>query len=426
MKNLSVFGLINISQIKRILSDNQFGFRPKLSTCLALLQLIDELTRSVDEGNVTVGVFIDLAKAFDTVDHCILLKKLHFYGIRGVPHKWFSSYLENRKQFVTINNTNSNFSNITCGVPQGSILGPILFIIYVNDLNNVSNKLRNIMFADDTNLFMTEKNIEKVETQMNFELKLLIEWFQVNLLSLNISKTNYIIFDKKRNINANILCGDTALVRLNETKFLGVILSSDLSWNKHVNIVANKISKSIGIIAEVRHLLPTSLTCMLYRTLVEPYINYCNLVWASQHKRENLEKNLKIQKRFCRIITFSTFHAHSQPLFKQLALMTVYDIFKYQLAMFMYKCVNNLLPQHSSFNCVVNDTLHDYSTRSSTNLHIVHCRTKCRWTTVQIQGPKLWNSLPKSLKEIPSPTRFKIKLKKFIWSLFDWKLLKCW
>ena len=140
---------------------------------------------------------------------------------------------------------------------------------------------------------------------------------------------------------------------------------------------------------------------------------------ASQHKRENLEKILKIQKRFCRIITFSTFQAHSQPLFKQLALMTVYDIFKYQLAMFMYKCVNNLLPQHSSFNFVVNDTLHDYSTRSSTNLHIVYCRTKCRWTTVQIQGPKLWNSLPKSLKEIPSPIRFKIKLKKFIWSLFD-------
>ena len=158
---------------------------------------------------------------------------------------------------------------------------------------------------------------------------------------------------------------------------------------------------------------------LLYRTLVEPYINYCNLVWASQHKRENLEKKLKIQKRFCRIITFSTFHAHSQPLFKQLALMTVHDIFKYQLAMFMYKCVNSLLPQHSSFNFIVNDTLHDYSTRSSTNLHIVYCRTKCCWTTVQIQGPKLWNSLPKSLKEIPSPIKFKIKLKKFILSLYD-------
>jgi ribonuclease P/MRP protein subunit RPP40 len=313
------------------------------------LQLINELTRSVDEGNVTVGVFIDLAKGFDTVDHGILLKKFHFYGIRGVPHQWFSSYLENRKQFVTINNTNSSLSNVTCGVPQGFILGPILFIIYVNGLNNVSNKLRNIMFADDTNLLMTEKNIEKVETQINFELKLLIEWFQVNLLSLNISKTNYIIFGKKRNINANILCGDTALVRLNETKFLGVILSSDLSWNKHVNIVANKISKNIGIIAKVRHLLPTYLTCMLYKTLVEPYINYCNLVWARQHKRENLEEILKIQERFCRIITFSTFHAYPQPLFKQLALMTVYDIFKYQFAMFMYKCVNSLLPQNRSF-----------------------------------------------------------------------------
>ena len=220
-------------------------------------------------------------------------------------------------------------------------------------MNNVSNNCGTLCLQMIRISLWLKKIFKKVETQINFELKLLIEWFQVNLSSLNISKTNYIIFRKRRNINANILCCDTALVRLNETKFLGVILSSDLSWNKHVNIVANKISKSIGIIAKVRHLLPTSLTCMLYRTLVEPYINYCNLVWASQHKRENLEKKLKIQKRFCRIITFSTFHAHSQPLFKQLALMTVYDIFKYQYDMFMYKCVNSLLPHNKSFNFVV-------------------------------------------------------------------------
>ena len=116
LKNFFMLDLINISQIKRIFHDNQFGFHPKLSTCLTLLQLIDELTRSVNEGNVMVGVFTDLAEAFDTVDHGILLKKLHFYGIRGVPHQWFSNYLENRKQFITIN-TNSSFSNITCGVP---------------------------------------------------------------------------------------------------------------------------------------------------------------------------------------------------------------------------------------------------------------------------------------------------------------------
>ena len=214
---------------------------------------------------------------------------------------------------------------------------------------------------------------------------------KVNLLSLKISKTNYIIFGKRRNINANILCGDTALVRLNETKFLGVIILSDLSWNKHVNIIANKISNSIGIIAKVRFLLPTSLTCMVHRTLDHGWTVHQLLQSSLGQPAQKRKPGIffLIQKRFCRIITFSTFLAHSQPLFKQLALMTVYDILKYQLAILMYKCANSLLPQHSSFKFVVNDTLHDYSIRSSTNLHIVHCRTKCRWTTVQIQGPKL-------------------------------------
>ena len=211
--------------------------------------------------------------------------------------------------------------------------------------------------------------------------------------------------------------GNTTLVQLSDTKFLGVILSSDLSWSKHINIVVIKISKNIGIIAKVRHLLPTSHTCMLYKTLVEPYINYCNLVWASQHKRGNLEKILKVQKKFCRIIKFSAFQAHSKPLFRQLGLLlSVYDIFRFQLAMFMYRCINNILPFNKSFNFVANDALYQHETRNRSNLHVVYCRTKCRWLTVQIQGPKIWNLLPRYLRDIPSFIPFKIQIKKYILS----------
>ena len=206
---------------------------------------------------------------------------------------------------------------------------------------------------------------------------------------------------------------------MSDTKFLGVILLSDLSRSKHINIVVNKISKNIGIITKVRHLLPTSHTCMLYKTLVEPYISYCNLVWASQHKRGNLEKILKVQKKFCRIITFSAFQAHSKPLFRQLGLLSIYDIFRFQLAMFMYRCKNNLLPSNKSFNFVTSDALYGYDTRNRSNLHVVYCRTKCRWLTVQILGPKIWNSLPGHLRDIPSFIPFKIKINKihFVHSL---------
>ena len=210
--------------------------------------------------------------------------------------------------------------------------------------------------------------------------------------------------------------GNTTLVHLSDTKFLGVILSSDHSWSKHINIFVNKISENIGIIAKVRHLLPTSHTCMLYKTLVEPYINYCNLVWASQHKWGNLEKILKVQKKFCRIITFSAFQAHSKPLFRQLGLSSVYDIFRFQLAMFMYRCINNILPFNKSFNFVANDASYRHETRNRSNLHIVYCRTTCRWLTVQIQGPKIWNSLPRYLRDIPSFIPFKIQIKKYILS----------
>ena len=139
------------------LHQNQFGFRSKLSTCMALLELIDKLSRSIDNRQLTLGVFVDLAKAFDIVNHQVLLAKIEHYGIRGTALNWFRSYLTNRKQFVLINNFNSELKNINCGVPQGSILGPILFLLYINDLNYVSKVLHTIMLADDTNLFFCRK-----------------------------------------------------------------------------------------------------------------------------------------------------------------------------------------------------------------------------------------------------------------------------
>ena len=152
-----------------------------------LLSLTEKISRSMDNKNFTVGVFIDLAKAFDTVNRKILLEKLKHYALWGTTNDWFKSYLENRKQFVVINKTSSNCSTIACGVPQGSILGPLLFILYINDLNTVLDVLRTIMFADDTNLFLTGKNLDEIKIQLNEKLKTISLWFQTNLLSLNVS-----------------------------------------------------------------------------------------------------------------------------------------------------------------------------------------------------------------------------------------------
>ena len=155
---------------------------------MALVDLIDKISSSIEKNEYTIGIFIDLAKAFDTVNHDILLKKLYHYGVRGIPYEWFKSYLNNRKQYVYLNNIQSNKLPITCGVPQGSILGPLLFLLYINDLSTVTNLLTFIMFADDTNIFISGKNLDHIASVVNIELKTINTWFSVNLLSLNIKK----------------------------------------------------------------------------------------------------------------------------------------------------------------------------------------------------------------------------------------------
>ena len=199
MEKVMYTRLINYLNKHSILHQNQYGFRQNCSTNLALMKLVDDLTKAIDDKQFTVGIFVDLAEVFDTVDHQILLNKLEFYGIRGIAHNWFSSYLRNRKQYVSINKIMSNQVMVKCSVPQGSILGPILFLLYVIDLNYASDKLRN-MFADVTNLFMAGKCALFLEKAINEELGIIASWFQANLLSLNIKKTSYIIFGniKKR------------------------------------------------------------------------------------------------------------------------------------------------------------------------------------------------------------------------------------
>lgn len=410
--------LQNYLDKNNILHHNQFGFRPNLSTSLALLQLTDEISKASDDGKITIGIFVDLAKAFDTVDHKILLKKLNHYGIRGTALNWFESYLLNRVQYVMVNRAKSRSANVICGVPQGSILGPILFLLYINDLNIVSNIVRMIMFADDTNLFLTGKSVKEIEESLNRELGLLAEWFQANLLSVNVSKTGYIIFSNKINdgIKINLHMNNLEITRQYETKFLGLILNYNLKWNKHVEIIVNKISKNIGIISKVRHLLPLGLTRTLYLTLVEPYISYCNLVWSRPEKTVLLETIHKIQKKYCRLITFSDYRAHSKPLFIQLKLLTVYQMCKVQLCLYVYKSIKGLFPPGIAIQFQQNASIHNYNTRQKLHLHIEGCRTTSRLNTIRFLAPRVWDSLPEGIKHISHVASFRRMLRTYVLS----------
>ena len=220
-----------------ILHNNQFGFRSQHSTTQALLLLTDKIQRSIDKGMYCSGIFLDLCKAFDTVNHKILLTKLEYYGIRGVSNDWFSSYLSNRRQFVSLSGINSDYQTITCGVPQGSVLGPLLFLLYINDMPKCSNILEFHLFADDTNLFLNNPNILNLETDLNIELEKVSQWLYANKLSLNIDKTNFVVFHSpQRRImhNMNLRISNTSIKSDTRVKYLGLILDSNLNWKAYI------------------------------------------------------------------------------------------------------------------------------------------------------------------------------------------------
>ena len=245
----------------------QFGFREGHSTNHAHIQLINNICDSFNQNKYTLGVFIDLSKAFDTVDHNILLKKLSLYGINL---QWFSSYLSNRKQFIQAGAIKTSYEDITCGVPQGSILGPLLFIIYVNDLCNVSKILEPTMFADDTNLFFCHKNIKDLFQAVNLELGKVFLWFNTNNLSLNKDKTKYNFSHKARekdNIPLKLpalFINGKEIERVTSIKFLGVLFDEHFSWKDHITVTENKISKNLGLLYRAKRVVDSDALKRLY------------------------------------------------------------------------------------------------------------------------------------------------------------------
>ena len=322
---------------------------------MALIILIDKIIAAIDKGEIVLGTFIDLKKAFDTVNHEILLGKLYKYGIRGIAHQWLKDYLNERCQYVSYNYSESDRMKVACGVPQGSILGPLLFLLYINDMSNVSNLLLPIIFADDTNIFLSGKSSDEIIGVMNVELCKIVEWLNANKLSLNVDKTHYLIFRSKNiriNTNGRVIINGTEIEQQDHTKFLGVTLDSKLTWQKHICKVKGKIAKGIGIINKAKKYLKISSLKVLYYSLVYPHLTYCNEVWGNAADT-HISSLFILQKKIVRIMKCAHYRAPSDAVFQQVKVLKLRQIFLQNVLMFMFRFMKESLPAiFDDFFCV--------------------------------------------------------------------------
>ena len=410
---------IDFIDANEILNDKQFGFRPKHSTSMAISQLVDKINTAVEKNETTLGIFLDLSKAFDTIDHKILLHKLEYYGFRGIVLEWFKSYLNNRKQFVYYNNCKSDMESIKCGVPQGSILGPLLFILYVNDITNTSSILDFILFADDTTILYSNKDIKNNINTVNEELNEVSNWFKANKLSVNATKTNYMILGTSHMTSAkmqndlSITLNDTALEKVKTTKFLGVLIDECLTWKNHIDCISKTISRNIGVMNKLKYSIPTRILHTIYCSLVLPYINYAILIWGNTCKTY-LDKILKLQKWAIRMISGSHYRSHAAPLFAKNNILTVTDTYTLELGIFMFKYHINDLPVAFKNYFKKRSDIHSYQTRHVNDLNISFNKKAFTDNAIRTSGPFLWNSLPHKLKESKSVKQFRNQLKQNI------------
>ena len=384
-----------------VLYAKQFGFRKGVSTEVALISAVDKITRALDSKKHVVSLFLDFRKAFDTVNIPILLSKLAHYGIRGVALEWFRSFLTGRMQRVKFNGIFSDLKDVSCGVPQGSTLGPLLFLVYLNDLPCVlDDAIDTYLFADDTTLFMIGDDLNLMTGNFNTQMTQLVLWLNTNKLSLNLQKTHCMLFTlspRIRSLPLNIFINQTPIERVHSTKFLGVHIDEQLKWKQHSEYIANKMAKSIGILNKVKRYLNSKTLLMLYYSLIYPYLNYCHLLWGKA-PAVHTNKLFVLQKRAVRIISNSQYLAHSIPLYKELNIVPFDELYRFQCSIFVYKCIKELFPTHvleliNPFPSLASQDYQPVLTRSASSLVTTpFCRTAIRQTFVYYQATHLYNN----------------------------------
>ena len=394
--------LITFLSKNSIFYKHQYGFRPKHSTIHPIIHLLNHCASKSSniDPEMSLAVLCDLSKAFDVVDHGIILNKLSNYGIRGIANDWFRSYLTGRYQFVSIEGVRSQMAHIKIGVPQGSILGPLLYLVYVNDIgNSCSGSI--LSFADDATLITSHANLLDLYTIANRNINELFMWFCANKLSLNAGKTKYIVLrprHMKQNLSLHTVhIGDTVISRIGNdciektTKNFGMHLDENLSWKYHINEVNKKVSRALFSIKQVKKILPLHCLRTLYNALIQPHLSYGIIAWGNSDKNL-IHKTNQLQKRALRVIHNAPYNSQTDPKFRKLNILKLNDLFEYQSLICMHDYLSGKLPISFDGEFPHNRDIMNYKcTRQSELLYVPKYSTKYSQKSPAYHLPKLWN-----------------------------------
>ena len=404
----------------RQLYSSQYGFRQRHSCENAIQELLSGVLKGIENRKHTAAVYLDLSKAFDTLDHSILIMKLERYGIRGIALDWFKSYLNKRSLSVRcaagepISMELSENYTFHYGVPQGSCLGPLLFLIYCNDLPNVLEACNCILFADDTTLYKSHENLRYLKWLVQQDRHQLLDWFSVNKLTLNLSKSVCMLFPKDHKVvKLELDVNGMSIPEVENTKFLGVWIDKNLRWDTHVNNLILKLKRNRHLLRTSQNFLNVQAKKIIYFSHVQSHVTYCLWIWGNMINRAHIT-------RLDKVLLDCLSHVKKNEQRETLEILGIEHLIELENCKFRFKLLNEILPE-KVMQCVKTDSvgnslakMHRYKTRKKNTLNVPVVKNSKYLNSILCKGPKVYGNLPLSLKAITNYNTFISRCKKVL------------
>lgn len=396
-----------------ILIKEQSGFREKHSCESALNLVVHDWSQTIENGEVIISVFLDLKRAFETIDRKLLITKLECYGVEQNSLKWFESYLNNRTQQVNYNGEVSSKLHNNIGVPQGSILGPVLFALYINDLRDVVKHSTLNLFADDTLISVSARSTQEAADKINDDLTNVSKWLKLNKLKLNIEKTKCMVINSRSEINVNIKVENSVIEVVDSYKYLGVILDNKFDFKENIKYVCKKMSKKVGLLGRLRNKLPFNSAVLIYKTIISPHVDYCASMLFMCNKTE-MDKLQKVQNRCLRVILRCNRRTSIKLMLNTLCLLSIKQRIFYNTLVLIFKITNNLLPEYLKQKIKYNYEVATRSLRRQSQLNVPNLRKEKTRRSIFYNGIKLFNELPSQIRKSEKLNEFKRKCVKYV------------